>query len=75
MKTAVKPDLKTKPLSNNKSFISLVEKETNLVDYKFYQKLLIVLISMSTILILPELPGELENICKSYNSRQQCNVW
>ena len=75
MRTAVKTDLKSKTLSDNKSFISVREKETILVDFKFYQKLFIVIISLSTILIFPESPRELENICESYNSRKICNVW
>ena len=75
MKTAVKPDLKLKTFSNNKSFNFLIEKETNVVDLKFYQKLFIVLISLSTILIFPESPKELENICENYNSRKLCNIW
>ena len=75
MKTAFKPDLQSKTFSNNKSFISLREKETSLVNYKFYQKLFVLFISFSTILIYPELPKELENICESYNSRKICNVW
>ena len=72
---AVRPDLQSKAFSNNKSFISLREKETSVVNYKFYQKLFVVLISFSTILIFPESPRELENICKSYNSINLCNVW
>jgi len=75
MRTAVKTDLKSKTLSDNKSFISVREKETILVDFKFYQKLFVVIISLSTILIFPESPRELENICESYNSRKLCNVW
>ena len=75
MKTAICPDLKSKTFSNNKSFNFLIEKETSIVDPKFYQKLFILLISLSTILILPELPREMENICESYNSKEECNVW
>ena len=75
MRTAVKPDLKSKTFCNNKSFIFLREKETSVIDFKFYQKLFVVLISLSTILIFPESPRELENICESYNSRKVCNVW
>ena len=75
MRTAVKTDLKSKTLSDNKSFISVREKETILVDFKFYQKLFVVIISLSTILIFPESPRELENICESYNSRKLCYVW
>ena len=75
MKTALKPDLKLKNFCDSKSFINLKEKEINLINIKFYQKLFIVLISLSTILIFPESPRELENICNNYNSRKLCNVW
>ena len=74
MKTLTKPDLKLKPLIERQSNISLREKEINNLDYRFYQKLFVVLISFSTILIFPESPKELENICESYNSRKVCNV-
>ena len=75
MKIALKPSLKLKTFTNTESFIRLREKEISLFDFKFYQKLLVVLISLSTILIFPESPRELENICEIYNSRQLCNVW
>ena len=75
MKTVFKPDLKPKTLCISKSYNSLIEKEINPVDFKFYQKLFVLLISFSMILIFPESPRELENICKVYNSRRICNVW
>ena len=75
MKAAVKPDIKLKTCCVSKSYSLLVEKENCLVNFKFYQKLFIVFISLSTILIFPESPRELENICESYNSRELCNVW
>ena len=75
MKIADKPNLKSKTFCSSKSSILSREKEINLVDSKFYQKLFVVLISMSTILIFPESPRELGDICESYNSRKLCNVW
>ena len=75
MKTAVKPDLKSKTFATAKSFTFIKEKEKGLVNNKFYQKLFLVLISLSTFLIFSESPRELENICASYNSRKLCNVW
>ena len=75
MKTVVKPDLKPKTSYISKSYNRLIEKEISLFDSKFYQKLLVVLISLSTFLILPESPRELANICENYNSRKICNVW
>ena len=75
MKTAIKPDLKSKTYCISKNYSRLVEKEIGLINFKFYQKLFILLISFSSILIFPESPRELGNICESYNSRKICNVW
>ena len=75
MKTAFEPDLKSKTFCISKSYPLLVEKEVSLVSFKFYQKLFVFFISFSTILIFPESPKELENICETYNSRKICNIW
>ena len=75
MKTAVKLDLKSNAYFSIKSYTRLREKEICLIDFKFYQKIFIVLISLSTILIFPETPRDLENICENYNSRKSCLVW
>ena len=75
MKTALKPDLKSKTFSVSKSYPRLIEKEVGFNNVKFYQKLFVFLLAFSTILIFPESPKELENICESYNSRKICNVW
>ena len=75
MKTAVKTDLKLQTFLIKKSYARLTEKEISSVRDKFYQKLFILLISFSTILIFPESPRQLENICESYNSKKICNVW
>ena len=75
MKTAIESDLKSKTVCVSKSYIHLIEKEKSLINFKFYQKLFVFLISFSTILIFPEAPRELENICENYNSRTICDVW
>ena len=75
MKTAVKPDVKPKTSLISKSYSSPLEKEIGIVNNKFYQKLFVLFISFSTILIFPERPRELGNICESYNSKNICNVW
>ena len=75
MKTAVKSDFKSKIFRDSKSFLFTEEKELTFVDTKFYQKLLIILISLSTFLIFPESPKELGNICESYNTSKICKVW
>ena len=75
MKTALKSDFKSKTFCISKSYPRLIEKEMSLVSLKFYQKLFAFLLAFSTILIFPESPNELENICESYNSKKICNVW
>ena len=75
MKTALKPNLKTKTFCVSKIYPRLVEKEVSLVNFKFYQKFFVFLIAFSTFLIFSDSPKELENICESYYSRKICNVW
>ena len=75
MKAAFEPDVKSKTFCISKSYPLLVEKKDILVNFKFYQKLFVFLMTFSTILIFPESPRELENICESYNARKICNVW
>ena len=75
MKTAVKPSLQSKSFCFSKSYGPLIEKEISFVNFQFYQKLFVLLISFSTILIFPESPKELANICENYNSEKICNIW
>ena len=75
MKTAVKSDLNSNTLCISKSYSCLLEKEITSVNSKFYQKLFFLIISFSIILIFPESPRELENICESYNPSKVCSVW
>ena len=75
MKTALELDLQSKTYCISKSYSRLTEKEIISTNIKFYQKLFVLLISFSSILIFPESPRELGNICESYNSKKICNVW
>ena len=75
IKVAVKSELKSKTFFISKSYGRLIEKEISLINFKFYQKIFVLLVSFSAILIFPESPRELENICESYNSKKICNVW
>ena len=75
MKLASKSELKAKNCCYSKSYTLLKEIEISCIKFKFYQKLFVVLISLSTILIFPESPRELENICENYNSKTLCSVW
>ena len=75
MKTALKPDLKSKTFFTSKSYPCLLDKEISLVNFKLYQKLFVFFISLLTILIFPESPRELGDICNNYNSRKICTIW
>ena len=75
MNSAVKPVFKSKTFCFIKSYKSSKDKEISFVSIKFYQKLFVLFIALSTFLILPESPRELGNICETYNSRKICNVW
>ena len=75
MKVAVEPNFKSKTFCSNNSFAPLREEEIKLVDNKLYQKVFVIFLSLSTILIFPETPIELQNICETYNSKKICNVW
>jgi len=74
MKTASRTDLKSKTFSITKIYTFPIDKEISF-NIKLYQKLFVLFIAFSTILIFPESPRELGKICESYNSRQVCNVW
>ena len=77
MKTLIKPRKLAEYQMRKRNFYltQKVNNSANLIDLKFYQKLFLVLVVLSTILIFPESPKELENICKYYHSRQVCNIW
>ena len=74
MKTVLKPELKFKTYCISKSYSRTKEREISFINFKVYQKLFVLLISFSTILIFPESPRELGNLCEAYNSQKICNV-
>ena len=75
MNNVVENDSRFKISCTNKKYTPLREKEVSFINFKFYQKFFVLLISFFLILIFSESPRELENICESYNSRKICNVW
>jgi hypothetical protein len=78
MKTAVKSEMYVSPLfvkaltSSSKTNTTSSIKN---IDIKFYQIFFIVIIALSTFLIFPESPKELENICTNYHSKIMCSKW
>ena len=75
MKTTLKTDLKSKHFCSSNSYTLLGQKDISVIDFKFYQKIFVLFILLSTILIFPESPKDLESICMKYNTRELCNVW
>ena len=78
MKTLIKPGTKldTFRLRNQTSYLrQKIKSPDTLIDFKFYQKLFVILTALCTFLIFPEEPKELESVCNSYHSKQICNVW
>ena len=78
MKTLIYPETKLdnfKLRNHNSHLRQNVKSSETLLDFKFYQKFFVILIALSTFLIFPEAPKELESVCHRYYSKQICNVW
>ena len=78
MKTLPKLEMHLETFTIKKEIHQITEKVVDskkVIDFKFYQKLIVVLISFFTILIIPESPKELEIVCNNNYSKQTCNVW
>ena len=78
MKTVIQSQIKTSVCRDKNRLFDVAKNRDNSVstiDFKFYQKLVILLISVSVILIFPESPNEMEIVCKSYYPQRVCNVW
>ena len=78
MKTLSNPQAKL----NIESFDNLIfqakeELINSKIDYssKFYQTLIIILLTMCTFLIFPESPQDSDILCKKYHSKEVCNIW
>ena len=44
-------------------------------DYKFYQNLFVILLSLFTFLIFPESPKDSDDLCEKYHTKEACAVW
>ena len=78
MQTLIKPKVKLKIASFDNSNYQVKEKSNNLkfgLDFKFYQKLFVILFASCTFLIFPESPRDSETLCKKYNLTEACMVW
>tara|TARA_Y100000746_G_scaffold216155_1_gene210866 strand:+ start:528 stop:764 length:237 start_codon:yes stop_codon:yes gene_type:complete len=78
MRTLIKPKVKLKIASFDNSIYQVKEKSNNPkfgLNFKFYQKLLLILLTSCTFLIFPESPHDSEVLCKKYYSTDACIIW
>ncbi len=78
MRTLIQSEAKVKIASFDASSykVSNKLKKSNFgLANKFYQKLFLILIATSTLLIFPESPKNSEVLCKKHYSIEACTVW
>ena len=78
MQTLIKPEEKVKIASFDNPNYQVKEKSNNSklsLEFKFYQKLFVILLSSCAFLIFPESPEGSEALCKKYHSIEACKVW
>ena len=78
MQTLIQPDVKLKIASFHNSNCQIKEKSNNSkvgLDFKFYQKLFVILFALCAFLIFPESPQDSEALCKKHHSSEACIVW
>ena len=78
MQTLIKAEVKLIDACLDNSTYLVKEKSNNSkfnVDFKFYQKLFLVLLTSCVFLIFPESPKDSEVLCKKYYSKEACIVW
>ncbi len=78
MQTLIQPEVKLK-IVGFENFNSQVKEKLNYskfsLDFKFYQKLFVILLASCAFLIFPESPQDSEVLCKKYQSTKACMVW
>ncbi len=78
MQTLIQPKVKLKIVGFANSKSQVKEKSNNSksgIDFKFYQKLFVLLLVLFAFLIFPESPQDSEVLCKKYHSTKACMVW
>ena len=78
MQTLIHPKIKLKVASFDHYNPQVKEKSNNSksgLDFKFYQKLFVILFASCAFLIFPEFPQDSEALCNKYHSTEACMVW
>ena len=78
MQILIQPEAKLK-IASFDNFNCQVKKKSNNsrfgTDYKFYQRLFVILFASCALLIFPESPQDSEALCRKYQSTEACMVW
>ena len=78
MQALIHSELKLKRASFDESNYLVNKKINNSkfgLDFKFYQKLFVILLVSCAFLIFPESPQDSEALCNKYYSKEACVVW
>ena len=78
MQTFIQPEVKQKIASFDRLQSQVKEKSNKQklgLDIKFYQKLFVIIFMSCAFLIFPESPKDSEVLCKTYHSKEVCNIW
>tara|TARA_S200000501_G_scaffold283116_1_gene267320 strand:- start:340 stop:576 length:237 start_codon:yes stop_codon:yes gene_type:complete len=78
MQALIHSELKLKRASFDESNYLVNKKINNSkfgLDFKFYQKLFVIILTSCSFLIIPESPKNSEILCKKYHSAEACTVW
>ena len=78
MQTSIQPEVKLKIVGFENSNPQVKEKSNfskSGLDFKFYQKLFVIIFVSCAFLIFPEFPEDSEVLCKKYQSTKACMVW
>ena len=78
MQALIQSNEKLKIANFDYSTYKVKEKSNNSklgLDFKFYQKLFVIIFMFCSILIFPESPKDSEVVCRKYHSTKACNIW
>ena len=78
MQNLIQPEVKIKIVGFDNANYQVIERSKNSksgLDFKFYQKLFVILLVSCAFLIFPESPQDSEVLCKKYQFIKACMVW